>query len=86
VTVELRVQARSRRNALVPAPDGRWKLCLTAPPVEGRANQALIDFFSRTLGIARSRVRILSGEKSRQKVIALDGVSEPQLRNIATTD
>jgi uncharacterized protein YggU (UPF0235/DUF167 family) len=46
----------------------------------------LIDFFSRTLGIARSRVRILSGEKSRQKVIALDGISEPQLRNIATTD
>ena len=84
MTVELRVQPRAKRNALVPTPDGQWKLYLTAPPVEGQANQALTEFFAKGLGIARSRVRLLSGEKSRQKVVVLDGISEEQFRSIVT--
>ena len=46
--------------------------------MEGKANQACIEFFARGLGIARSRVKLLSGEKSRHKVIALEGVSEEE--------
>ncbi|MBI2819236.1 MAG: DUF167 domain-containing protein [Acidobacteria bacterium] len=84
MTIELRVQPRAKRNALVLAPDGRWKLYLTAPPVEGQANQALIQFFSKRLGIARSRVHLLAGEKSRQKVVALDGISEEEFRSMVT--
>lgn len=84
MTIELRVQPRAKRNALVAATDGRWKLYLTAPPVEGHANQALIEFFAKGLGITRSRVRLLSGARSRQKVIALDGISEVQFRSIAS--
>jgi len=80
MTIEVRVQPRSKRNALLPGPEGRWKLCLTAPAVEGKANEALIEFFARGLGIARSRVRILTGERSRQKAVALEGVTEGQFR------
>ena len=84
MTIELRVQPRARRNALVPAANGGWKLYLTAPPVEGRGNEALIGFFAKRLGIARTRVRLHSGEKSRQKIVILDGITEEQLRGIAT--
>ncbi|MBI3934696.1 MAG: DUF167 domain-containing protein [Acidobacteria bacterium] len=82
MTIELRVQPRARRNALLPGPEGTWKLYLTAPAVEGRANQALIEFFARGLRIARSRVRLLSGKTSRHKVVALDGITEEQFRRI----
>jgi uncharacterized protein len=84
LTIELRVQPRARRNALVAASDGQWRLSLTAPAIEGRANQALTEFFAKGLGIARSRVRLLSGEKSRQKVVALDGISEEQFRRLVS--
>lgn len=84
MTVALRVQPRARRNALVSTPDGQWKLYLTAPAVEGRANEALTEFFAKSLGIARSRVRLLSGEKSRQKIVLLDGVSEEQFHTLVS--
>ena len=80
MTLSLRVQPRAKRNALVPWQGGQWKLFLTAPAVEGRANDACVDFFARGLRVARSRVRLVSGEKSRNKVIVLEGVSEEQLQ------
>ena len=83
MTVEVRVQPRAKRNALLPASEGRWKLYLTAPAVEGQANQALVEFFAKRLGIARSRVRLLSGERSRQKVVALEGISAEQFLALA---
>ena len=82
MTIELRVQPRAKRNALVPAPEGRWKLFLTAPAVEGKANEAMIEFFAKGLGIVRSRVRLLTGEKSRHKVVALDGITEKQFHSL----
>ena len=83
MNVTVRVQPRAKRNALTPWQDGGWKLSLTAPAVEGQANQALIEFFAKGLRISRSRVTIVSGEKSRQKVVALDGVSEEQFGQFA---
>jgi uncharacterized protein (TIGR00251 family) len=83
VTIELRVQPRARRNALVAGPEGRWKLYLTAPALEGQANHALVEFFAKGLGIARGRVRLLSGTKSRHKVVHLDGITAEQLRSLS---
>jgi uncharacterized protein (TIGR00251 family) len=79
VTIEVRVQPRARRNALVAAEDGSWKLYLTAPAVEGKANDALVDFFAKGLKIPRARVHILTGEKSRRKVVLLDGITSAAL-------
>ena len=84
MNLRVRVQPRAKRNALVPTPDGCWKLYLTAPAVEGRANDALTEFFAKGLGMARSRIRLLSGEKSRRKIIALDGISEQQFRGVVS--
>jgi uncharacterized protein (TIGR00251 family) len=86
MNLRVRVQPRAKRNALVPWQDGQWKLSVTAPAVEGKANEACVEYMARTLGIPRSRVRIVSGEKSRNKVVALDGVSEEEFRGRVPAD
>ena len=83
MNILVRVQPRAKRNALVPWDEGRWKLYLTAPAIEGKANAALIEFFAKGLSTSRSRVSIVSGEKSRDKVIALEGISLAQLQTLS---
>jgi uncharacterized protein (TIGR00251 family) len=55
--------------------DGTLKIRLAAPPVNGAANQALIDFLSRALGIAKSQIDIIAGETSERKLLSLVGIS-----------
>ena len=82
MTIEVRVQPRARKNAISPQPGGGWKLHVTAPALEGKANEACIEFLARGLGIARSRVRLLRGEKSRNKIFELEGVSEEEFERL----
>jgi uncharacterized protein (TIGR00251 family) len=82
--VRVRVQPRAKRNALAGRMEQEWKLQLTAPPIDGRANQACVEFFARGLGIAQSRVRLVAGEKSRHKVLELEGVSEAEFLRFAS--
>lgn len=90
--INIRVQPRAKRNRLIKMNrqagqlGDEWKLQLTAPPVDGKANQACIEFFARGLRIPRSRVRLLSGEKSRHKLLELDGVSEAEFLRFAAGD
>ena len=84
--LRVRVQPRAKKNALAGQIEQEWKLLVTAPPIEGRANQACVEFFARGLGIPQSRVRLLSGEKSRHKVLELDEVSEEEFLQFATSD
>jgi uncharacterized protein (TIGR00251 family) len=60
---------RASRNEMVEMPDGTLKVRLTAPPVDGAANEALIAFLSDTWDIPKSSIRIVSGLTSRNKVI-----------------
>ena len=53
---------------------------LTAPPVEGAANRALCRLIARTVGVAPSRVAVVRGERSRDKVVRVEGLSERALR------
>jgi uncharacterized protein (TIGR00251 family) len=55
--------------------DGALKIRLTAPPVDGAANEALIKFLAEALSISRSRVEIVAGQTSRQKVVRIAGIS-----------
>jgi uncharacterized protein (TIGR00251 family) len=55
--------------------DGCLKIRVSAPPVEGAANTAITEFVARTLKVAKSRVRVVSGASSRRKVIEIDGVA-----------
>lgn len=56
--------------------DGAIKIRLAAPPVDGAANAALIEFVAERLGVAKSRVKLLSGASSRRKVLEIEGVDE----------
>jgi uncharacterized protein (TIGR00251 family) len=76
----VRVQPRARKNAIVGELGDALKISLTAPPVDGRANEACLDFFSDFLSLPRSAIRIISGETSRNKVIRVSGCTASQIR------
>jgi uncharacterized protein len=84
VTFAVKVQPRARKNAITGAVGEALKLALTAPPVEGRANQAVIEFFAELFQIPRSSVTIASGETSRNKVIRIAGLSRASVEKTLT--
>jgi hypothetical protein len=84
MTIRVRVQPRSKNNSLGERIENEWKLHVMAPALEGKANRACIDFLANGLRIAKSRVRLVSGEKSRHKVIALDGIEEAEFLRFAS--
>lgn len=75
VAFAVKVHPRARKNAITGAVGDALKLALTAPPVEGRANQAVIEFFADLFAIPRASVTIASGETSRNKVVRVAGLS-----------
>lgn len=79
VTFSVKVQPRARKNAITGAVGDTLKLALTAPPVDGKANEAVIEFFADFFEIPRSSVTITSGKTSRLKVIHIGGASAEQL-------
>jgi uncharacterized protein (TIGR00251 family) len=75
VTIKVYVAPRSSANKILGEHDGALKVALTAPPVEGAANKALVEFLAYTLGVPRSAVSLASGETSRHKTIRVSGIS-----------
>ena len=73
-TFAVKVHPRARKKAITGIVGDALKLALTAPPVEGKANQAVIDFFADLFEIPRSSVTIASGETSRNKVVRISGI------------
>ena len=82
ISFAVRVQPRAKRDAIVGVVGEALKIALTAPPIEGRANEALIEFFSELLGIPRAAIAILSGQQNRNKVVRISGVTCTQLESI----
>ena len=80
VTFAVKVHPRARKNAITGELGNSLKLSLTSPPVEGRANEACVEFFANLLKVPRSSVTIASGQTSRQKVIRVSGLSADELR------
>ena len=80
VSFAVKVQPRARKNAIVGELGDALKVALTGPPVDGRANEACIEFFADALRTSRSAVSILSGQTSRNKVIRVIGITAAQLR------
>jgi len=72
ITVDILVQPRASRAKIGPMHDGRLKIAVTAPPVDGEANAAVIELVARQLGIARSAVAVVAGASSRRKTLRID--------------
>jgi uncharacterized protein (TIGR00251 family) len=79
VTFAVRVVPRSSRNQIVGVEGGALKIKLTAPPVEGAANAELIEFVAKWLDVRRSAVSIVSGDKARNKLVRVSGVTREQV-------
>src|ERR1043166_2111167 len=75
VSFAVKVHPRARKNAITGELGDALKLSLTAPPVDGKANEACIEFFSKLLKVPRSSVTIASGLTSRNKVVRITGLS-----------
>ena len=69
--LKVRVVPRSAKNALMLREDGSYRARLNAPPVDGKANRALIDLVSENFKVKRSAVKIVSGHRSRDKVMEI---------------
>ena len=73
--VPIHLQPGASRNRLGEKTPRGWKLAVTARPIEGRANRACIEFLAKVLSVPRSSVRLAQGKTSRQKVVAVEGLS-----------
>ena len=74
-TFAVKIRPRAKQNAITGELGGALKLSLTAPPVEGRANDACIEFLANLLKVPRSSVTIASGQSGRRKVTRVSGIS-----------
>jgi uncharacterized protein (TIGR00251 family) len=75
----VRVVPRASKNEIAGQVGDAIKVRLTAPPVEGKANEALIAFLAQELGVRKSQVEIVAGETSRNKVICVLGLSPAEV-------
>lgn len=71
--ITVRIIPNAKTNELVGHETGAWKIRLNAPPIEGRANEALIAFLSDVLDCSKSEIRIVRGLGSREKVLEIPG-------------
>ena len=84
VTIDILVQPRASRAKIGPMHDGRIKIAVTAPPVDGEANAAVIELFAKRLGVPRSSVEIVAGASSRRKTLKIANVTEQQIAELLT--
>ena len=88
VTFAVKLHPRAKRNAITGTLGDVLKISLTAPPLEGRANHACIEFLADLLKLPRSSITIAAGQTSRNKLIRISGVSaadiEARLRRFVT--
>jgi uncharacterized protein (TIGR00251 family) len=86
ITFLVRVKPRASREAIEGEREGALVVRLTAPPVEGEANDALVRLLAARLHVAKAAVKIVSGERSRLKRIAVRGVTVEQVKGLVTSD
>lgn len=85
VSFDVRVTPRAKRARVGPVVDGCLKIAVTAAPVDGEANAAVIAYLAKTLDVPRSRVFIRRGDSSRRKSVRIDGLSAAQVASVVAT-
>ncbi len=79
--ITVKVFPRSNRNEISEIlDDGTVKIRLTAPPIEGRANSALVTFLSEVLDIPPSRIEIVAGQSGKNKLVTITGLDAPTVQ------
>ena len=83
VTFDVLVQPRASRAKIGPLHDGRLKVAVTSPPVDGEANAAVVELLAKTLGVAKGAVEVVAGASSRRKTIKITGVAKSAIEELA---
>jgi len=76
----LRVQPKASRNQVDGFEEGTLRLRVTAPPTEGKANAEVIALLAKTLGVSKSRLEIVRGHSSRDKVVSVKSLTEQEVQ------
>ena len=85
--LSVRVIPNAKKDEFAGTREGKWLLRLNAPPIEGKANKAAIEFVSRFFGVPRSAVMLIRGERSRHKIFQIVGLESSDLeRKLAKID
>ncbi len=82
IRIQIKVQPRSSKNQIAGVQQGALKIKLTAPPVEGEANKALVNFLSGVLKIPKKNIKIIKGESARNKIVDIKGIKRDTLLKI----
>jgi len=80
LTFSARVVPRAKRNQIMGVKGGILKVRIAAPPVKGKANEALVEFLAQALGVRKWQVEIVSGQRTRNKTLRVRGLSEEETR------
>lgn len=83
VELDVLVQPRASRANIGRVHDGRLKISVTSPPVDGEANAALIELLAERLGVARGAVAVIAGASSRRKTVRVAGVTRAAIEELA---
>ena len=78
IRLEIKVQPRSARNSIAGEQDGRLKIKITAPPVEGEANKMLIEYLAQLCKLPKRNITIIKGDSSTYKLIELRGITREE--------
>ncbi len=81
-TIDVKVLPRSSKDEIVGEKDGVYKIKLTAPAIEGKANKALLKLLAKKLGLPKREIRIISGERSRMKSIRINRLTLEQVKKL----
>lgn len=85
VRVSIRVQPKASTTAIAGLHGDAIKVRVTAPPVDGAANDALVELLASTFGIPKRGITIVAGTSSRSKIVELQGVTEERVRRLVQT-
>lgn len=78
IRISVRLQPRSANNQVVGWQNEALKIKVTAPPVDGEANKALVNYLAKSLGISKSSCKIIAGETSRNKTVEILGINKQE--------
>ncbi|MDX6611403.1 MAG: uncharacterized protein QOD75_589 [Blastocatellia bacterium] len=84
ITFQVRVVPRASRSKIAGEHDGALRIRVTAPPVDGAANEEVIRLLAKALGVTRRNVEIVSGQTSKTKRIKVRGISPADLRSLVS--
>jgi uncharacterized protein len=82
----IRLQPRAKRNAIVGERDGVLRVSVAAAPVDGQANAALCKLLAKRVGVPRTRVTVVRGERSRDKLVRVEGLALAEVRSALGLD